>query len=189
MNENENPIPEAPQIWQTQKREQLALSLEDVRAKASKAQSRVRRNLIASIVIGTVLLILCLMAFVAIRMTAVRVITFAMMLVVTFVAFNTSRRLASTRTLPRRAALDSCLAFYKKVLLAQYRSLSVRWRLIIPSVVFLWLTWKLIDERSSHVMMRTVLPASLVITFFIRRYEVAKLRRELASVNAFEQGH
>ncbi len=184
---NESRMLEPQRIWQNQRTEQREVALADLRLRASVAQLKVRRNLFVSIGLITLLFALCMVTLGAVSMAPVRMIAGAMMVLVTLIAVNAYQRFSETRTLRQNAGEHACLRFYRRVLLAQYRSLSLRWHLVIPCVVFLWLTWRLIDVRSSHFVMRTLLPASLAVTILMRRREVTKLKRELASVSAFEQ--
>jgi hypothetical protein len=185
---NESQVSQLQYIWQHQRTEQPGLSLSDIHLRATAAKSKVRRGLILNFVLLGTLAALCTLVFVAIPLTAVRVISLAMIFLAALIAIQVRQGIQSTGMLPRNAALKASLAFYREVLLAHYRWSSLRWRLITPGVLFLWLAWKAIDESSSHMVMRTLLPASLVATFFVRRREIAKLRRDLASVDAFEQG-
>jgi len=175
-------------IWQSQAKEYSAMTLEDVQRKAAAVHARIRRNLFLTFFIGVVFLALCGITIVTIPMTGVRVITGGIMFFVVLIARNAYVRLVSSEDLPRRTAFDACLDFYRRELWLQYRAVYVRWRLLVPLVIFLWFFWKSFEAVYSYQVMRVVLPAVLVAVFFIRHFEIRRLRHEMSALDDFREG-
>jgi hypothetical protein len=180
---NDGTVLDASLIWQSQSKEYSAMTLEDIQNKAAVAQARIRRNLILTFVIGVVVLALCAITIVTIPMTGLRMITAGVMFFVVLIARNAYVRLVSSENLPRRVAFDACLDYYRNELWLQYRAVYVRWRLLVPLVIFLWFSWKSFDAVHSYQVMRIVLPAVLVAVFLIRHVEIRKMRHELSALD------
>jgi hypothetical protein len=176
-------------IWQSQSKEYSAMTLEDIQQKAAAVHARIRRNLLLTFFIGVVVLALCAITMVTIPMTGVRIITAGIMLCVVLIARNAYVRLGVSKNLPQRAALNACLDFYRHELWLQYRAVYVRWRLLVPLVIFLWFSWKSFDAVYSYQVMRIVLPAVLLAVLFIRHIEIRKMRHEMAALDDLREGN
>jgi hypothetical protein len=176
-------------IWQSQSKEYSAMTLEDVQQKAAAVHARIRRNLFLTFFIGIVVLALCGITIVTIPMTSVRVITGGIMFFVVLIARNAYVRLVSSEDFPRRTAFDACLDYYRNELWLQYRAVYVRWRLLVPLVIFLWFSWKAFDSTHSYQVMRIVLPAVLLAVLLIRQIEIRKMRHEMAALDDFREGN
>jgi hypothetical protein len=176
-----------PQIWQNQRREHTVMSESEVRVRSTMFQARVRRNLLLAFVLGLVLLVLCGIAMVQLRNLSPRVIAGAMAIVVAVITYKAYQRICWPLTVSADLGLSGCLEFYRKELTTEYRTLVLKWRLLVAIVLFLWLT-------SFHLLfrgplpVRILLPSSLLLILVVRRREAQKLKRELAALNAFEQG-
>ena len=162
------------------------MSESEVRIRATRFQVRVRRNLLLAFVLGLALLFLCILAIVRFGNLTPRVIAAAMAIVIALITYRTYQRILWPQTVSADTGLRGCLEFYRKELTTEYRTLVLKWRLLVAIVLFLWLT-------SFHYLFRgpmlerILLPSSLVLILIVRRREAQKLKRELAALNAFEQ--
>ena len=174
------------QIWQNQRREHNTMSEEQVRTRAIHFQVRVRRNLLLAFVLGLALLSLCAMAIAQLGNRTPRVIAGAMLIVVAITTYKAYRRILWPQTVSPDTGLNGCLAFYRKELTTEYRTLVLKWRLLVAITIFLWLTsFHLFFQ--GPLLVRVFLPASLILIIIVRRWEARKLNRELAALDAFEQ--
>ena len=173
-------------IWQNQGRDHTTIPEEEVRAMADEFQTRVRRNLILAFVLSLVLLVLCAIALVKIRYVSARVIVVALMILISAITHKTYKKILWPQIVSPDMGLSACLAFYRKELGVQYRTFVLKWRLVVATVLFLWLTWNSLVVRS-RLVLRIVLPSLLVLIFFIRRREAQQLKHEFAALNAFEK--
>jgi hypothetical protein len=174
-----------PQIWQTQRREHTVMSESEVRVRSAMFQARVRRNLLLAFVLGLVLLVLCGIAIVQLRNLSPRVIAGAMAIVAAVITYKACQRICWPQTVSPDLGLSGCLEFYRKELTTEYRTLVLKWRLLVAIVLFLWLTAYSLFRGPLPV--RLLLPSSLLLILVVRRREAQKLKRELAALNAFEQ--
>ena len=171
-------------IWQNQRTEHTVMSENDVRIRAYKFDARVRRNLILALVLGAFLLVLCAIAMVELGNLTPRLIVAAMAVVISAIIYKTFRRIRSPQTLSPDLALSACLEFYRNELKTEYRTLVLKWRLLVAIALFLWLTMNSLFR--SPLLMRSLLPFSLVLILIVRRREAQKLKHELAALNTFE---
>jgi hypothetical protein len=186
---NDGSVLDARLIWQSQSREYSAMTLEDIQNNATAVRARIRRNLVLTFLVGIVVLALCAITIATIPITGVRVITVGIMFFVVLIVRNAYLRLGAANDLPRRAALDACLDFYRHELWLQYRAVYVRWRLLVPLVIFLWFSWKAFDAVYSYQVMRVILPAVLVAVLFIRHFEIRKMRHEMSALDDLREGN
>jgi len=175
-------------IWQSQSREYAVMTLEDIQNKANAVHARIRRNLVLTFFIGIAVLALCAITIATVPMTGFRVITGGIMFFVVLIARNAYVRLGASKNLPQRAGSSTSLDFYRHELWLQYRAVYVRWRLLVPLVIFLWFSWKSFESVYSYQVMRIVLPAVLVAVFFIRHLEIRKMRQEMSALDDFRNG-
>ena len=173
-------------IWQSQTTDHPRMSVEDVRVRAQIAHAKVRRNLVVAFVVGLLLLALCTLVIVNRLSAPVRLLTAAMMLLIVVIAYKAWYRIWRPHTLPPDAALKGCLEFYRKELQAQYRSIALTWRFLVPTVFFAFLMWNAIFTTRALVP-RILLPSVLVLIFFVRRREVRKFKHKLARLDEFEK--
>jgi hypothetical protein len=185
---NDGSVLDARVIWQSQSKEYSTMTLEDIQNKAAVVHARIRRNLVFTFFISIVVLSLCAITIATIPMMGVRVITAGIMFFVVLIGRNAYVRLGASKNLPQRAALSACLEFYRRELWLQYRAVYVRWRLLVPLVIFLWFSWKSFEAVYSYQVMRVVLPAVLVAVFFIRHFEIRRMRHEMSALDDFREG-
>ena len=183
---NATPPDDLPLIWQNQRREHTVMSENEVRTRAARFQVRVRGNLLLAFVLGLALLFLCDVAIVQLGNLTPRVIAAAMVIVIAVITYRAYQRILWPQMVSADTGLSGCLAFYRKELTTEYRTLVLKWRLLVAIALFLWLT-SFNSLFSSHLLVRILLPSSLVLIIFVRRHEAQKLKRELAALNAFEQ--
>jgi hypothetical protein len=183
---NTNPPDDFPLIWQNQRREHTVMSENEIRARATRFQVRVRRNLLLAFLLGLALLFLCVVAIVQLGNLTPRVIAAAMAIVIAVITYRAYQRILWPQTVSADTGLSGCLGFYRKELTTEYRTLVLKWRLLVAIALFVWLT-SFGFLHSSHLLVRILLPASLILIIFVRRHEAQKLKRELAALNAFEQ--
>ena len=185
-----NPHPESDPklIWQNQVKEPASMSVEEVRVKAFMMQTKVQRNLVATIVFGIVLLMLSTVAVFRLPSTSPRVVTGAMMLLISLVIYRAYRAFWAPQTLPADAAPGACLQFYRKELTAQYRAVAFVWWRAIPEVVLFGLIIRIaISGAFRYEAARIILPALFGLLLFARYWKGRNLKRELDSLDALEK--
>ena len=182
----ETPANDPRLMWQSQRRDHPVMSVEEVRVMAQKVHAKVRRNLIIAFVLGLLLLVLGTLAIAGGLATSLRVIIGAMMVVTVVAGYKAWYRIWPLHTLSADAALKGCLDFYRKELEAQYRSIALTWRFLVPAVVFTFLIWNAIFTTSALVP-RILLPSVLVLTFFARHREVRRFKHKLVRLDEFER--
>ena len=182
---NATPPDDLPLIWQNQRREHTVMSENEIRTRAARFQVRVRRNLLLAFVLGLALLFLCVTAIVQLGNLTPRVIAAAMVIVIAVITYRAYQRILWPQMVSADTGLSGCLEFYRKELTTEYRTLVLKWRLLVAIALFLWLTVNSLFR--SPLLMRSLLPLSLVLILIIRRREAQKLKRELAALNTFEK--
>jgi hypothetical protein len=185
---NGNPPIDPKLIWQSQEREHSSMSVEEVRVKAYMMQTKVHRNIIATIVFGIVLLIGSAAAILKVPFTTPRLITAALMVLISIVIYRAYRAFWSPETLPPDAAPNACLEFYRRELSAQYRAVAFGWtRTIIDLVLFAFIIRIAIFGAFQYEFARIVLPALFGFLLVARYWKARKLKQELDSLNALEK--
>jgi len=174
-------------MWQSQRREHVIMSIEEVRFKAQTVQTAVRRNVIVALMFGALLLALCTLVIVTLPNTPARLIAAAIMALTLLLAFKAYDRIWPVHTLSPDAALKGCIEFYRKELQAQYSSLALTWRFLVPIVVFAFMTWNAV-LRTNPLIPKILSPSVLVLILLLRRREARNLRRKLAELEEFERG-
>ena len=182
----ETPANDPRLMWQSQRRDHPVMSVEEVRVMAQKVHAKVRRNVIIAFVLGLLLLVLGTLAIAGGLATSMQVIIGAMMVVTVVGGYKAWYRIWPLHTLSADAALKGCLDFYRKELEAQYRSIALTWRFLVPAVVFTFLIWNAIFTTSALVP-RILLPSVLVLTFFARHREVRRFKHKLVRLDEFER--
>ena len=185
-----NPHPESDPklIWQNQGKDQASMSVEEVRVKAFMMQTKVQRNLVATIVFGIVLLMFSAVAIFRLPSTSPRVITGAMMLLISIVIYRAYRAFWAPETLPADAKPIACLQFYRRELTAQYRAVAFVWWRAIPEVVLFALVVRIaISGAFRYEAARIILPALFGLLLIARYWKGRNLKRELDSLNALEK--
>jgi hypothetical protein len=183
---NGNPAIDPKAIWQNQEKEHPSMSVEEVRVKAYLMQTRIHRNLIATIVVGIILLTLSAAVILKVPSTSPRVVTIALMALIALVIFRAYKAFGSPETLPPDAAPSACLDFYRRELTAQYRSISfVWWRLIPDLVLFGFIIRIAIYGAFQYEIARIVLPVLFGLLQVARYRKSRQLKRELGSLDAF----
>jgi hypothetical protein len=90
------------------------------------------------------------------------------------------------QTSQENLASAGCLDFYRKELKAEYRSLQLTWRLLVPIVAFVYLIWDGI-LRGTPIVARIVLPPLLIFILFVRWRDRRNLKERLLALDAFER--
>jgi len=183
----ENIINDPRLIWQSQTKEHSIMPAEEIRLKVRIVQSRVRRNLILAFICGVLLLTVCMIVIVELPSTFFRVIATAMIMLASPVAYETYYRIWSRNSLAPSAALKGCLTFYRNELEAQYRAAALTWRFLVPTLVFVFLMWRL-WFTTNPLVPRIIFPLILLFILFERRRQIRRLKRRLAALNEFESG-
>src|SRR6185295_5654110 len=132
----------------------------ETRTTAEQLQARVRRNLILAFVLGIVLLIACAISAVNQHYNIPRLIAAAMIIPISASIYLTGRRIWSRGGTSHGEAASPCLEFYRKHLCDHHRAISLKWRLAVPTVLFLWLAAALIGR--SFLILRVLFPSLLV---------------------------
>jgi hypothetical protein len=173
-------------VWQAQGTEHRFVSVQEVRLKAQIAGRKARRNLVVASVVALLLLALCSFALINFSGTPVRMIASAMMLLTVTGVCKAWYRMWPLHTLSPNAALVGCAEFYRKELLAQYRSAAITWRLVVPVVMFAFLMWNALF-RTNPLVPKILLPSVLVLVFFVRRHNRRGLQRKLSVLDSLEK--
>ena len=171
-------------VWQSQTREYPIMSVEEIRVKARAAQAKVRRNLITAFALAIFLLFLCVLAILGLNNTPRRVVVAAFIVLTCTIAYRAYSRLGSRATLSPNIALNDCLDFYRRELRAQYSSLALIWRFLVPVVLFVFFSWNAF-LKTSPLVPRIALPALLVLILILRRQEVRRFKQKLAALDEF----
>jgi glucan phosphoethanolaminetransferase (alkaline phosphatase superfamily) len=173
-------------IWQRQRREHSMMSAEEVRVKAEAIQAKVRRNLVVAFVLGVLVLVFCTIAIAELNNIPRRLIAAAFIVLTCVIAYRAYDRLWSPPALSPSVALNACLEFYRAELKAQYRSIALVWRFLVPVVLFAFLTWNALF-RTSPLAPRLALPAVLILILCGRRLAVRKFKQKLSALDEFEK--
>jgi len=185
---DETPLAEvdaAKVIWQRQKKEHSTMSLEEVRIRAYVLRERVRHNLIVAFILGG--LVIGLSASVAVKFAplSMRIVSGAILALTVFAIYNAYSRVWLRPAPPFDAAIAGCVSFYRRELEAQHRSLQLTWRLLVPVLVFAFITRHAVLQ-SIPVNARILIPALLLLVMFERRREARKINRKLRALDGFE---
>jgi hypothetical protein len=162
------------------------MSIEDVRTKVREAQSRIRRNLIVTLLTGALILGVSGVALVMIPRTSARIIAAGMIAATVLVAYLIASRMWSRGAAPADATARGCLDFYRKELEAQFRSLQFTWRLFLILAVFAFLTSNSVF-RPDPTVPKVVIVLVLILSLIARQRERRNIGRKIASLEAFEK--
>ncbi len=185
---NTHPESDPKLIWQNQGNEQPSMSVEEVRVKAFMMQTKVQRNLIATIVFGIVLLMLSTVAIFRLPSTSPRVITGALMVLISIVMYRAYRAFWAPEILPADAARNTCLQFYRRELTAQYRAVAFVWWRALPELALFGIVVRIaIAGAFRYEVARIILPALFGLLLFGRYWKGRNLKRELDSLDALEK--
>jgi uncharacterized membrane protein len=173
-------------IWKSQRREHSTMSAEEVRIEAEAIQAKVRRNILVAFILEVLVLLICTIAIAMLNNTPIRVIAVAFIVLTTVIGCRAYDRLWSPPVLSPAVALNDCLEFYRTELEAQYRSIAIVWRFLLPIALFLFLTWNALF-RTSPMVPRLALPAVLILILFGRRLAVRRFRQKVSALHEFEK--
>jgi len=183
---NGNPPIDPKLIWQAQEKGHSSMSVEEVRLKAYTMQTKVHRNMIATIIFGIVLLIFSAAAILKVPYTSPRLITAALMVLISIVIYRAYRAFWAPETLPPDATPSACLEFYRRELAAQHRAVAfVWWRSIPDLVLFGFIIRIAIFGAFRSEVARIVLPTLFGLLLATRYWKARKLKQELESLEAF----
>jgi hypothetical protein len=179
-------VDEAKNVWQNQQREHPAMSIEDVRTRAHVTHLKAQINLVIAIGLGLVLAAFCLSMVVHSGALWFRLIAAGFVIVTGVLAYTTYKRFWPLHTLASSAALKGCVEFYREELNAQYRSIALWWRFLVPIIIFAFIRWNSL-VRTSALVPRTALPFLLIFILVVRRYVAQTFRRKIAALAEFEE--
>jgi hypothetical protein len=182
---NEAFLSDVTLVWQNQTAEHATPSEPETRSKVQRLQVKVRRSLILALLIGILFLIACAILAVNLPYTIPRLISAVMIIPVSVSSYRTVRRICSPQRIEDEAT-SPCLEFYRKHVREHHHAVIVKWQLLAPTVVFLWFGVTFIGR--SFLILRVLFPSLLVLILFFRQWEIRKLRRDLATLNDFENG-
>jgi len=175
-------------IWQSQGKEHSSVSIQEIRLRAYAMQKKVHRNLIATIVFGSVLLVFAAIAITRLPYTSPRVITAALMVLISIVIYRAYRAFWSPEMLPPDAVLGACLDFYRRELSAQHRAVAFSWWRSIPDVlVFFFVVRIAVVGTFRYEFARIALPVLFGLLLLARHRKARSLKRELSALNNFEK--
>jgi hypothetical protein len=183
---NDVPTDDPRLIWQGLRREHAIMSVEEVRSKAQAVEARARRTLFVAMSVGAVVVGLSGLVVFRTGMTPVRWIAGGIMAVTVISVYQAYSRIWSRHSLTPETAVAGCIDFYRQELTAQYNSLQLIWRLMLPLVVFTFLLWSAVFHTSRFVP-RYFLFAVLLVILVERRREAGRVRRKLAELAEFEK--
>ena len=181
----EMPTNDPRSMWQGLKREHAIMSIEEVRSKAQSAEAKARRTLFVAMTSGALLVALSVFVIVGLRFTPVRWIAAGMIVVTIITVYKAYSRIWARHSLAPETAVAGCIAFYRQELKAQYNSLQLIWRFMVPIVIFTFVMWGTIFY-SRKALIRFLLPAMLLAILIERRREAQKVNRRLAALAEFE---
>jgi hypothetical protein len=179
-------VDEVRSVWQSQRREHPVMSIEDIRTRAHVTHLKAQMNFIIAIVLGLVLAAFCVTIIVNAGALWFRLIAAGFMLVSGILAFTTYKRFWPLHTLSSSAALKGCVEFYREELNAQYRSVALWWRFLVPIIIFAFIRWNAL-VRTSAVVPRTALPFLLIFILVVRRHVARTFSRKIAALAEFEE--
>lgn len=163
------------------------MSAEEARLRAFALQTKIRRNLIVTIVTGFVLLVASAMLIVRQRSWPTRGIPGILIVMIVIIINRAYRSFWSPDTLPDTATSSACVEYYKRELTAQYRSVAVTWRRIVPEVlVFVVILRLSLTAQFRYPWAEVFLPVFWAVVLIGRYWKAHTLRRELQSLGAFE---
>jgi hypothetical protein len=175
-------------IWQSQGKEHATMSVEEIRLNAFAMQTKVRRNLVVTMVFGGVLLILSVMAVMKLPSTSPRMITAALMVLVGVLVYRAARIFWAPETLPQDAGLNACLDFYRRELTVQHRAAGGTWIQSLLEVLLLAaVVWVSIHATVRFEPARILLPAFFVLVILARYMKARRIKRELRQLDDFEK--
>src|SRR5262245_52904355 len=181
--------PEDPRLlWQSQKREYPMMSLEEVRASVQAAQSKIRRNIIATFVTGGLILAVSVIVIVNIPTTPARGVGAGMIALTLALAYLLYSRMWARRPASLEASVKGCVRFYRKELEAQYRSVQLTWRLFVALAVFAFLTSNAV-LRSNPLVPKIIVLSVLIVSVIVRHKEKREINRRLTALEAFEKNN
>jgi hypothetical protein len=173
-------------IWQSQEKEHSSMSVAEVRDRALTMQTKVRRNLVVTMVFGGVLLILSAVAMARMPYSTSKLITALVMLLIVALIYRAARVFRSPEALTGDAGLNACLDFYRRELTVQYRAAGGSWStFILEIVLFLLAVWISIRADLRFEAARILLPALFGFLLLTRYLKARKLKRELRQLDAF----
>ncbi len=179
---------DARTIWQNQRKEETAMPVEELRLRAFTLQTKVRRNLIVTIVFGVVLLILSAFAIMRVPSTSPRVITVLLMALISLVVYRAYKAFTAPYTLPADSTADACLDFYRRELTAQHRAIAFTWWHSLPEIALLIVIIRMsLGAAFRYEVARILLPLFFGVLLLARYWKARKLKHELAALNVFEK--
>ena len=173
-------------VWQSQQREHPVMSIEDIRTRAHLAHLKAQMNFIVAIVLGLVLASFCLTIIINGGALWFRLIAAGFVLVSGILAYTTYKRFWPLHTLSSSAAIRGCVDFYREELNAQYRSVALWWRFLVPIIIFAFIRWNSL-VRTSALVPRTALPFLLIFILVVRRQVARTFRRKIDALAEFEE--
>ena len=100
-------------------------------------------------------------------------------------AYTTYNRLWRPQIVLPDMAMKGCLEIYSTELVSEYRSIALIWRFLIPTVIFLFVMWGALFDRS-RLSGRVILSTALILVLLMRRLEFRKLKQKLTALDEFE---
>src|SRR5262249_15818134 len=159
------------------RREHPIMSIEDVREKADKVQTKIRRNLFITFALALLLSPLFVQVVLH-NSTRGRVISTAVMALTLFAAYTTYKRIWRPQVVSPDMGMKGWLEFYRTELVSEYRTIALIWRFLIPTVIFLFVMWGAMFDRS-RLAGRVILSSALILILLMRRWEFRKLKQKL----------
>lgn len=161
------------------------MSIEEIRIQAFAMQTRIWRNIRATAAFGAVLLALATLAIFKIQGGWGRMLLASLTALIGIVVYRAIRIALAPDTLPRDAALNACLDFYRSELRAQYRAAWSLDRSLIEAALFVLIIWLSIKATFRYEAIRFVLPAYIAAVVLMRIRRARRLKRELRALDAF----
>jgi hypothetical protein len=175
-------------IWQKQRREHSAMTVEEVRFRAYALQTRIHRNLIVTIAVGFALMAFSTMMIMRQPYTPPRIIIAVLMVLIVITINRAYRAFWAPDTLPDDAAPNACLDFYRSELTAQYRAVALTWRRLLPEIALLAVVVRISFVATFRFdYARILLPVFLAIILAGRCWRARKLKRELETLSTFDK--
>lgn len=176
------------QIWQSQRRENESMSVEEVRLRAFALQTRINRNLIVTISVGFLVLVLAALMITRLPYTSPRVITAILMVLIVITINRAYRAFWSPEDLPEDATPGACLEFYRRELTAQYNAVALTWRRLLPEIALFVVVLRISMVATFRFDgVRLLLPVFLALILSGRYWKARQLKKELDKLTAFDK--
>ena len=185
-------------VWKSQRKENTAMSAQELRTKVERYRARARREEIAAFIIALVIMAFCVAILVkSVGREGPGPVVMAMVVLiignlgrVVHTSYKTNERIWPwpARISPSVTLSATCVAFYRKGLERQRRGHEKDpWDLAILVVLFLVVFLPLFLRRMLPALPVVLIAVFICLAFLARLREARRIHRELDALNTFEK--